>query len=131
MCSQKNMWVSTCLYEDSWSDQWEMPCDKPLDTHTRGSLRRLILIEYLTFAGVYTHIWFNSTNPHVYRGKFCNPFYIYRLSGFLQCNPSSVWLQNPCCFHSITDFLLIVLTLLALDAAFSKQVMSKHCIKHM
>lgn len=68
------MQVSTILTEkDFWTDQWEMSCDQPLDSHTRGCLKKLILIESLIFAGVYTYIYFELT-PHIYRGMYSNPF---------------------------------------------------------
>ena len=68
------MQISTILTEkDFQTDQWEMPCDKPLDSHTTGCLRKLILIESLDFAGVYMYICFELT-PHIYRGMHSNPF---------------------------------------------------------
>lgn len=39
-----------------------MVCDKPWDTHIRGQLRKLILIESLIFSGAYMCIWFYLTS---------------------------------------------------------------------
>ena len=53
VCLQKTMQVSTSLLEkNSQADQWEVPCDKPVDTHSRGNVRKLILTEPFIFARV-------------------------------------------------------------------------------
>lgn len=61
VCLQKSMQASTSLFEISQTDRWEVPCDKPLNTHTRGHLRKLILTESLVFSGVYMCVWLYLT----------------------------------------------------------------------